>query len=68
VNQKPKSTAERIKDAQQRAEDAMTYLLENVEDYANAQSSSSRADKRRNILRSARRYGRAMDQLTVVRR
>lgn len=63
-----KSTADKIKDAQERAEYAMTSLLEFVELYPEAQTASSRAIRRRDVLRAARRYGRAMDRLTAVRR
>lgn len=69
MNDKAKSRAERIRDAQSRAEHAMTELLYAAERYReDSQSADDRMWRRRDVLRTARAYGRAIDRLTTVRR
>lgn len=48
----------------EKVEYATTRLLELVEDYKDAQTSSSRNVARRSILEQARRYARAIENLT----
>lgn len=65
---KPKSTAARVIDAQLRVESAMTELLEAAERYESGATAPDRTWRRQALLKSARRYGRAMDRLAVIRR
>ena len=48
----------------EKVEYAATALIEVAEDFKDAQTSGSRAQVRRRLLETARRYGRAIENLT----
>lgn len=63
-----KSKAERIRDAMSRAEEAAADLLYSAENWSlQNRTMYDVRNHRRDLLRAARRYSRAMDAITRVR-
>jgi hypothetical protein len=68
TNGKQKSKADRIRDAMSRAEEAAADLLYSAENWSlQNRTMYDVRNHRRDLLRAARRYSRAMEAITRVR-